>query len=923
MVDTNNNNEIIETKVPQSSLEHEMRTSFLDYAMSVIVDRALPDVRDGCKPVHRRILYVMNDVAPATKATVKSARIVGDVMGKYHPHGDSSIYEAMVRMGQDFSMGEMLVQGQGNFGSRDGDKAAAMRYTEARLSKLGASLMDDMEKDTVDWQPNFDGTLQEPVVLPTKFPNFLVNGGSGIAVGMATNVPTYNLGEVCNGILAVLDNKDLTDDELFGIIPGPDFPTGAIIMGHAGAYKAHTTGRGSVIVRAKTHQETFHDHPAIVVDEIPYQVNKAQLIIKIAELAKEKRIEGISEIRDESSKEGLRIVIELKRDAIYEVVLNHLFQYTEMQTSFPVNMMALNRGRPMLFNVRGVLDAFIDFRIEVIRRRTIFDLNKARNRAHTLLGLSVAVGNLDAVIELIKSSANPEEARNALVARGWPASDIESYIQLIDDPNTEYENGLFHMSEDQARAILELQLHRLTGLERDKIHDDLTGLGAQIKDLLEILGSHERIVQIIREETTSVRDNWASPRRTEISDAEIDIDIEDLIAREDMVVTVSNTGYIKRVALDTYRAQKRGGKGRNAMTTKDDDYVVQVFVANTHTPLLFFSSKGLCYKLKTYKLPEAAAAAKGRPLVNLLPLTAGETITAILPVPEDEVERVRESGVEHFLMFATASGTVRRNRMSDFDSIRANGKIAMKLDEGDSLISVLPCNENQDVFLTTYRGRCIRFPVPEIRVFAGRNSTGNRGMTLSDDDRIIGMAMLNHGETDAAIRAAYIKQSRALRRAATGVEEDAGDADEEATSLILTEEQMAKLAADEQFILTISENGFGKRTSSYEYRTTHRGGGGFTNIKLGGKNTAVAGSFPVADDQDIIMVTDGGKIIRTPVDDVRIAGRSTAGVTLFRTAENEKVVSAISIVRDEESEEEVVVDTDAAAAESTDVTDAE
>ncbi len=911
MVDTINNNEINEAKVPQSSLEHEMRTSFLDYAMSVIVDRALPDVRDGCKPVHRRILYVMNDVAPATKATVKSARIVGDVMGKYHPHGDSSIYEAMVRMGQDFSMGEMLVQGQGNFGSRDGDKAAAMRYTEARLSKLGASLMDDMEKDTVDWQPNFDGTLQEPVVLPTKFPNFLVNGGSGIAVGMATNVPTYNLGEVCNGILAVLDNKDITDDELFGIIPGPDFPTGAIIMGHAGAYKAHTTGRGSIIVRAKTHMETFHDHPAIVVDEIPYQVNKAQLIIKIAELSKEKRIEGISEIRDESSKEGLRIVIELKRDAMYEVVLNHLFQYTEMQTSFPVNMMALNRGRPMLFNVRGVLDAFIDFRIEVIRRRTIFDLNKARNRAHTLLGLSVAVGNLDAVIELIKSSANPEEARNALVARGWPASDIESYIQLIDDPNTEYENGLFHMSEDQARAILELQLHRLTGLERDKIHDDLTGLGAQIKDLLEILGSHERIVGIIRDETTAVRDNWASPRRTEISDAEIDIDIEDLIAREDMVVTVSNTGYIKRVALDTYRAQKRGGKGRNAMTTKDDDYVVQVFVANTHTPLLFFSSKGLCYKLKTYKLPEAAAAAKGRPLVNLLPLSAGETITAILPVPEDEVERVRESGVEHFLMFATASGTVRRNRMSDFDSIRANGKIAMKLDEGDSLISVLPCNETQDVFLTTYRGRCIRFPVPEIRVFAGRNSTGNRGMTLADDDRIIGMAMLNHGETDSAIRAAYIKQSRALRRAATGVEEDAGDADEETTTVTLTDEQMAKLAADEQFILTISENGFGKRTSSYEYRTTHRGGGGFTNIKLGGKNTAVAGSFPVSDDQDIIMVTDGGKIIRTPVADVRIAGRSTAGVTLFRTAENEKVVSAISLVRDDE--EEVTVDTDIAA----------
>lgn len=900
-----NINEVNEVRVPQSSLEHEMRTSFLDYAMSVIVDRALPDVRDGCKPVHRRILYVMSDVAPATKPTVKSARIVGEVMGKYHPHGDSSIYEAMVRMGQDFSMGEMLVQGQGNFGSRDGDKAAAMRYTEARLSKLGASLMDDMDKDTVDWQPNFDGSLQEPVVLPTKFPNFLVNGGSGIAVGMATNVPTYNLGEICNGILAVLDNKDLTDDELFTIIPGPDFPTGAMIMGHAGAYKAHTTGRGSIIVRSKTHIEDFRDHQAIIVDELPYQVNKAQLIIKIAELIKDKRIEGISEIRDESSKEGLRVVIELKRDAIADVVLNHLFQYTEMQNSFPVNMMALNRGRPMLFNVRGVLDAFIDFRCDVIRRRTIFELNKARNRAHTLLGLSVAVGNLDEVIELIKSSANPEVAREALISRGWRASDIESYIQLIDDPNTEYKDGMFYMSEDQARAILELQLHRLTGLERDKIHNDLTALGATIRELLEILGSHERIIQIIREETISVRDNWASPRRTEISDAEIDIDIEDLIAREDMVVTVSNTGYIKRVALDTYRAQKRGGKGRNAMTTKDDDYVVQVFVANTHTPLLFFSSKGLCYKLKTYKLPEAAAAAKGRPLVNLLPLENGETITAILPVSEEDVARVKESGVEHFLMFVTASGTVRRNRMSDFDSIRANGKIAMKLDEGDSLISVLPCNEDQDVLLTTYRGRAIRFPVPEIRVFAGRNSTGVRGITLGKDDRIIGMAMLNHGESDSAVRAAYIKQSRAARRAETGIEEEAGTDEEETTTLVLDDAKMAEMAAREEFILTISENGFGKRTSSYEYRLTHRGGGGFTNIKLGGKNTAVAGSFPVTDGQDIIMVTDGGKIIRTPVRDVRIAGRSTAGVTLFRTAENEKVVSAISIEGASEEESDV------------------
>ncbi|HOY47676.1 MAG TPA: DNA gyrase C-terminal beta-propeller domain-containing protein, partial [Alphaproteobacteria bacterium] len=657
---------------------------------------------------------------------------------------------------------------------------------------------------------------------------------------------------------------------------------------------AHTTGRGSIIVRSKTHFEDFRDHEAIVVDEIPYQVNKSQLIIKIHDLAKEKRIEGISEIRDESSKEGVRIVIELKRDAIADVVLNHLFQYTEMQTSFPVNMMALNRGRPMLFNVRGVLDSFIEFREEVIRRRTIFELNKARNRAHALLGLSVAVGNLDEVIALIKGSESPEAAREALVSRGWKASDIENYIKLIDDPNTEYKDGMFHMSEDQARAILELQLHRLTGLEREKIHNDLTDLATVIKSLLEILGSHDRIIQIIRDETTAVRDNWSQPRRTEISDAEIDIDIEDLIAREDMVITVSNTGYIKRVSLDTYRAQKRGGKGRNAMTTKDDDYVVQVFVANTHTPLMFFSSLGICYKLKTYKLPEAAANAKGRPLVNLLPLSNGETITAILPEPEDK---------ENFLMFATASGNVRRNKTSDFENIRANGKIAMKLDEGDTLISVLPCSENQDVFLSTYHGRCIRFSVPEIRVFAGRASDGIRGIRLEKGDRLIGMAMLNHGESDSAVRAAYIRQSRAARRAATGIEEEADNDEEESTALVLDDATMAKMAAVEEFILTISENGFGKRTSSYEYRLTHRGGGGFANIKLGGKNTAVAGSFPVDSEHDIMMVTDGGKIIRTPVADVRIAGRATAGVTLFRTAENEKVVSAVAIEKEEIVEE--------------------
>lgn len=900
MSDNQNANEHNSPLIPQSAIETEMQSSFLDYAMSVIVDRALPDVRDGCKPVHRRIMYVMNDVAKAGGKHVKSARIVGDVMGKYHPHGDSAIYESMVRMAQPFSMGEMLVDGQGNFGSQDGDGAAAMRYTEAKLTKLAANLMDDLDKDTIDWMPNFDGSLSEPRVLPAKFPNFLVNGGAGIAVGMATNVPTYNLVEVCDATLAVIDNPAISDDELFQMIPGPDFPTGGIMMGRSGAYKAHTGGRGSVIVRAKIHIEDFKDHQAIIVDEVPYQVNKAQLVIKIVELSKEKRVEGLAEIRDESSRDGVRVVIELKRDAIADVVLNQLFQYTQMQSSFPVNMMALNGGRPMLFNVKGVLDAFVKFRVEVIRRRTIFELNKARNKAHTLLGLSVAVGNLDEIIALIKGSESPEAARIALVSRGWKASDIESYIRLIDDPNTEYENGLFHMSEDQAKAILELQLHRLTGLERDKIHNDLVELGAVIKGLLEVLGSHQKIVDIIRTEISAIRDAYGQPRRTIISDAEIDMDIEDLIAREDMVVTVSNTGYIKRVALDTYRAQRRGGKGRNAMATKEDDYVTNVFVANTHTPLMFFSSRGMCYRLKTYRLPEAAAAAKGRPLVNLLPLGPGETITAILPMPDVEAGT--------YLMFATSMGTIRRNDFSDFESIRANGKIAMKLEDGESLVSVALCTESQDVFMSTYRGRCIRFPATEIRVFQSRNSTGVRAIKLAKDDRIIGMAMLGHGDDTPDVRAAYIKQSRAARRAATGIEEEAGDDDvgaenlpPEAVSLVLDDAKMAQMAGREQFILTISENGFGKRTSSYEYRVTHRGGSGFANIKLGGKNTAVAGSFPIDNQHDVLMVTDGGKIIRTPVADVRIAGRATAGVTLLRTAEGERVISAAAIEKEEES----------------------
>lgn len=884
------------TGIPTSPLEHEMQNSFLDYAMSVITDRALPDVRDGCKPVHRRILYVMNYMAPSTKPTIKSARIVGEVMGKYHPHGNTAIYEAMVRLAQDFSMGERLVFGQGNFGSRDGDGAAADRYTEARLTKLANSLMDDLDKDTIEWMPNYDGSFNEPRVLPAKFPNILVNGGTGIAVGMATNIPTYNLGEVMNGILGLLDNPEMTDEQLFDVIPGPDFPTGGIMMGKTGAYKAHTTGRGSVIVRAKTHFEDFKDHTAIVIDEIPFAVNKAGLIIKIAELSKEKKIEGISELRDETSREGMRVVIELKRDAISDVVLNQLYQYTEMQSSFPVNMMALENGRPLLFSVKRVLESFIKFRREVVRKRVIFELNKSRNRAHALLGLTTAVGNLDEVIELIKSSDSPDTAKQRLLAKGWDARDIENYIKLIEDPNCRYDEatGLLYMSEDQAKAILELQLHKLTGLEREKIHKDLVELGAEIKRLLEILGSSEKITEIIRAESNEIISNFARPRQTQISESELDIDMEDLIAKEDMVITITNTGYIKRVALDTYRAQKRGGKGRNAMTTKDEDFVTDVFIANTHTPLMFFSSTGMCYRLKTYKLPEGGAAAKGRPLINLLPLSEGETITTVLPTPDTDTD------TDTYLMFATKNGNTRRNKISDFESIRANGKIAMKLDDGDSLISVKLVTEKEDILLSTYRGKVIRFAVPEIRVFAGRSSDGVRAIKLATDDTVIDMAVLSHIEEDADTRTAYIKQSRAERRAATGVEEEASDDEDTATSVTLSVEKYAEMKAAEQFILTVSENGFGKRTSSYEYRTTHRGGNGFTGIKLGGKNTAVAASFPVNSAMDLLLVTDGGKIIRTPAGDIRVAGRSTAGVTLFKTAADEKVISATMIEHEEE-----------------------
>ncbi|MFL5190906.1 MAG: DNA gyrase subunit A, partial [Microvirga sp.] len=721
-----------------------MKRSYLDYAMSVIVSRALPDARDGLKPVHRRILYSMheNGYTP-DKKYVKSARIVGDVMGQYHPHGDQSIYDALVRMAQDFAMRVMLVDGQGNFGSVDGDPPAAMRYTESRLAKAAMPLLDDIDKDTVDFTPNYDESKDEPAVLPARYPNLLVNGAGGIAVGMATNMPPHNLGEVIDGCLAFMENPDVSAEELIEIIPGPDFPTGALILGRAGARSAYTTGRGSVIMRAKSEiEEVRKDREAIIFTEIPYQVNKASLIEKIAELVREKKIEGISDLRDESDRDGMRIVVEIKRDAMADVVLNQLYRYTPLQTSFGANMVALNGGRPELMTLKDLIKAFVDFREEVVSRRTKYLLNKARERAHVLCGLAIAVANIDEVIRLIRTAPDPNTAREALMGRDWPAHDIAPLIALVDDPRHKInEDGTYRLSEAQARAILDLRLQRLTALGRDEIGDELSKLAAEISDYLDILRSRVRIMSIIRDELTEIRNTFATPRKTQIVDWDSDLDDEDLIAREDMVVTVSHAGYIKRVPLSTYRAQRRGGKGRSAMTTRDEDFVTRLFVANTHTPVIFFSSEGQAYKEKVWRLPLAAPNAKGKALVNMLPIKQGERITTIMPLPEDEA-----SWDKLDVMFATSRGTVRRNKLSDFVQVNRGGKIAMKLDEGDHIVDVQICSENDDVLLTTAKGQCIRFPVTDVRVFKGRDSMGVRGINLAEGDDIISMAILRHVE---------------------------------------------------------------------------------------------------------------------------------------------------------------------------------
>ncbi|MFO7308008.1 MAG: DNA gyrase subunit A [Pseudomonadota bacterium] len=874
------------------SIIDEMKRSYLDYAMSVIVSRALPDVRDGLKPVHRRILFSMheNGYTP-DKPYRKSARIVGDVIGKYHPHGDQAIYDALVRMAQDFSMRLPLIDGQGNFGSVDGDPPAAMRYTESRLAKAAMPLLEDIDKDTVDFNDNYDNTEKEPSVLPARFPNLLVNGAGGIAVGMATNIPPHNLGEVVEACVAFIDRPEISDEELIEIVPGPDFPTAATILGRSGIRSAYTTGRGSIIMRARsTVEEVRKDREAIIVTEIPYQVNKAALIEKIAELVREKRIEGISDLRDESDRDGMRIVIELKRDAVAEVVLNQLYRYTPMQTSFGANMVALNGGRPELMTLRDMISAFVEFREEVVSRRTKFLLGKARDRAHVLVGLAIAVANIDEVIHLIRTAPDPNSAREALMARDWPAGDVAPLIALIDDPRHRVqEDGTYRLSETQARAILDLRLQRLTALGRDEIADELNKLSDEISDYLDILRSRARIMGIVKDELIAIRDAFATPRRTEILDWAADVEDEDLIQREDMVVTVSHAGYIKRVPLTTYRAQRRGGKGRSGMQTRDEDFVTRLFVASTHTPVLFFSSRGQVYKEKVWRLPLAAPNARGKALINMLPLEEGERITTIMPLPEDEA-----SWASLDVMFATASGNVRRNKLSDFVQVNRAGKIAMKLDEGDAIVDVQICTEQDDVLLTTALGQCIRFPVTEVRVFKGRDSTGVRGISLGEGDKVISLAILRHTDATADERAAYLKLANAARRAANGDGangDEEGELEEGAADSRLSQERYALMGAAEQFILTISENGYGKRTSAYEYRVTGRGGKGIVAMAVNERNGSLVASFPVEASDQIMLVTDGGQLIRCPVDDIRIVGRASQGVIVFNTAEDERVVS--------------------------------
>ena len=872
------------------SITEEMKKSYLDYAMSVIVMRALPDARDGLKPVHRRILFSMHENGYEwNKPYRKSARVVGDVIGKYHPHGDQSVYDALVRMAQDFSMRLPLIDGQGNFGSVDGDAPAAMRYTEVRLQRVTNALVDDLDKDTVDFQPNYDGSENEPVVLPAKFPNLLVNGAGGIAVGMATNIPPHNLGEVIDACVALIDNPGLSIEDLIGIIPGPDFPTGGIILGRQGIRTAYHLGRGSIVMRGKVEFETLRgEREAIVVSEIPYQVNKAQMVERIGELVREKKIEGVAALRDKSDRDGYRVVVELRRDAVPDVVLNQLYRFTSLQTSFGANMVALDAGRPQVMNLKDLLTCFIAFREQVIYRRTRHLLNKARDRAHILVGLAIAVANIDEVIKLIRAAKDANEAREELMKRDWPARDVATMVTLIDDPRHSVSlEGTTKLSAEQAKAILDLRLQRLTALGRDEIKAELDKLAAEIADYLDILRSRARIQAIAKDELAAIKAEFATPRRTVILDQEGEMEDEDLIQREEMVVTVSHAGYVKRVPLSTYRAQKRGGKGRAGMQTREEDFVTRLFVASTHTPVLFFSSRGQVYKEKVWRLPLAAPQARGKAMINILPLEQGENITTIMPLPEDE-----KSWDKLDVMFATTRGTVRRNKLSDFADVRRSGIIAMKLDEGDSIVGVQICTDKDDVLLTTAAGQCIRFAVDDVRVFQGRTSMGVRGIALGDGDTVISLDILRHVEANSDERIAYLKRANAVRRGGNGdIEENGVEGEEGDGAIELGQARYAELSAAEQFVLTISEKGYGKRTSSYEYRTTGRGGKGIVAMAITERNGRLVASFPVEESDQIMLVTDGGQLIRCPVDGIRIAGRSTQGVIIFSTAEGERVAS--------------------------------
>jgi DNA gyrase subunit A len=893
-------------------IEEEMRRSYLDYAMSVIVSRALPDVRDGLKPVHRRILYTMKENGyDSTKPYRKSARIVGDVMGKYHPHGDQAIYDAMVRMAQDFSMRLPLVDGQGNFGSMDGDAPAAMRYTEARLAKAAEYMLDDIDKDTVDFQPNYDESESEPSVLPARFPTLLVNGGGGIAVGMATNIPPHNLGEVIDACLAYIDDPEITDERMMEIVPGPDFPTGGEIHGRAGIRSAYATGRGSVVMRSKVHiEDVSKDKQALVVTEVPYQVNKARMLERIAEVVREKQVEGISDLRDESDRDGVRVVVELKRGVEPEVVKMQLFRHTPLQTSFGVNMLALHDGQPKTLTLRDIIGAFVYFREEVVKRRTAFELSKARDRAHILAGLMIAILNIDPVIELIRRAPDPVSAREALMAQPWPAADILPYLELIDDPESRVEGDSAWLSERQARAILELRLQRLTGMEREKLEEEAREIQARIKDYLEILASRPRRMEVLRDELTDIKERFADPRRTAILENEFEHDIEDLIQREDMVVTVTHGGYIKRTPLAAYRAQRRGGKGRSGMSMKDEDAVSSVFVTSTHTPVLFFSSRGMVYRMKVYRLPQGAPHSRGKAMINVLPLQKDEWITTVMPMPEDE-----ESWTVLDAVFATASGGVRRNKLSDFTRIMANGKIAMKLDEGDRLVSVSVCSEDQDIMLASRLGKCIRFPVGDVRVFSGRTSTGVRGIKLAEGDEVISMSILRHGDESSEERDGYLRAQAAAKRLRAGEDSDEPvDAEDRARdqerAAQLESRRFTEMAEREEFILTVSDRGMGQLASAYDYRVTGRGGQGINNMDLRG--ATVAGVFLFDQDLDeLMLVSDAGQIIRVRGGDISSKRRGGRGVIVFDVGDAQKVVS-VARLRDEAGEDEDGLDGDGA-----------